>query len=549
MAPVGFRFHPTEEEIIRYYLKHKMDGRDSLVDDLIGEVDLYRRDPWELPVSARIKSDDDRVWYYFCRLDYKHSNGKRASRETKNGHWKSTGKVRDIKARRTDEVIGTKRTLVFQYRCPDSKKVVGTSWVIHEFHAKTPTPDQRALVLCKLKDKADDSAANLPDDEGEPIRVMGSNVENNAVLNNNQEVHAALLQSLIDSHGAGFDSPSALQSQNHVQNINQEVDAALLHSLIDSHGAGFDSPFALQSQNHVQNINQEVDAALLHSLIDSHGAGFDSPFALQSQNHVQNINQEVDAALLQSFIDSQGAGFDFPLALQPHNLVQNYLSDEEDIDFADSLLNDYIPPTPRSSSNAYVLDSSDRETYPAYGESPNLYGGHGSSRAYRRKQVAHSDDTLLMRASSMDSTTVTRHEQVNSGFPRIHKAQSAQIPNSFMEQEGISAKGDQFLGGISSTASKHKAREGARQVANIDLPKKVATESVKDRKIVQVMNAKPAVKSRSNGSAGNGRWGRFIHLETPTSSHTSTPPSVYLFNLVVGLFLFLIMLKEVLIVH
>ncbi|XP_052306404.1 NAC domain-containing protein 4 isoform X5 [Populus trichocarpa] len=445
MAPVGYRFHPTEEEIICYYLKHKMNGRNSLVDDHIGEVDLYRRDPWELPVSARKKSDD-RVWYYFCRLDYKHSNSKRASRETKNGFWKSTGKVRDIKAKRTNEVIGSKRTLVFQYRCPDSKKVVGTSWVIHEFHAKTTTPDQRALVLCKLKHKADDSAANLPDDEGEPIRVMGSNVENNAVLNNNQEVDAEQLQSLFDSHEAGFD---------------------------------------------------------------------------------------------------------FPLALQPQNLVQNFLSDEEDIDFADSLLNDY-PPTPRSSSNAYVLDTSDRETYLAYGESPNLYGGHGSSRAYQRKQRAHCDDTLLMGPSSMDSTTVTRHEQINSiqsDFPSIHKAQHAPIPHSFMEQEGISAKGDQFLGGISSTASKHKAREGARQVANIDLPKKVGIESVKDRKIVQVMNAKPAVKSRSNGSAGNEKWGRFIHLETTTSSHTSTPPSVYLFNLVVGLFLFIIMLREVLIVH
>ncbi|XP_052306401.1 NAC domain-containing protein 62 isoform X2 [Populus trichocarpa] len=492
-----------------------MNGRNSLVDDHIGEVDLYRRDPWELPVSARKKSDD-RVWYYFCRLDYKHSNSKRASRETKNGFWKSTGKVRDIKAKRTNEVIGSKRTLVFQYRCPDSKKVVGTSWVIHEFHAKTTTPDQRALVLCKLKHKADDSAANLPDDEGEPIRVMGSNVENNAVLNN-----------------------------------NQEVDAELPQSLFDSHDVGFNFPFALQAQNHVQNNNQEVDAELLQSLFDSHEAGFDFPFTLQAQNHVQNNNQEVDAEQLQSLFDSHEAGFDFPLALQPQNLVQNFLSDEEDIDFADSLLNDY-PPTPRSSSNAYVLDTSDRETYLAYGESPNLYGGHGSSRAYQRKQRAHCDDTLLMGPSSMDSTTVTRHEQINSiqsDFPSIHKAQHAPIPHSFMEQEGISAKGDQFLGGISSTASKHKAREGARQVANIDLPKKVGIESVKDRKIVQVMNAKPAVKSRSNGSAGNEKWGRFIHLETTTSSHTSTPPSVYLFNLVVGLFLFIIMLREVLIVH
>jgi len=76
---------------------------------------------------------------------------------------------------------------------------------------------------------------------------------------------------------------------------------------------------------------------------------------------------QVDAEQLQSLFDSHEAGFDFPLALQPQNLVQNFLSDEEDIDFADSLLNDY-PPTPRSSSNAYVLDTSDRETYLAYGE-------------------------------------------------------------------------------------------------------------------------------------------------------------------------------------
>ncbi|KAL9397125.1 hypothetical protein Peur_011378 [Populus x canadensis] len=515
MAPVGFRFHPTEEEIICYYLKHKMNGRDSLVDDHIGEVDLYRRDPWELPDSARKKSDD-RVWYYFCRLDYKHSNSKRASRETKNGFWKSTGKVRDIKAKRKNEVIGTKRTLVFHYRCPDSKKVVGTSWVIHEFHAETTTPDQRALVLCKLKHKADDSAANLPDDEGEPIRVMGSNVENNAVLNN-----------------------------------NQEVDAELLQSLFDSHEVGFNFPFALQAQNHVQNNNQEVYAEQLQSLFDSHEVGFNFPFALQAQNHVQNNNQEVDAEQLQSLFDSHEAGFDFPLALQPQNLVQNCLSDEEDIDFVDSLLNDY-PPAPRSSSNAYVLEASGSESYLAYGESPNLYGGHGSSRAYQRKQRAHSDDTLLMGPSSMNSTTVTRHEQINliqSDFPRIHKAQHAPIPHSFMEHEGIPAKGDQLRGGISSTASKHKAREGARQVANIDLPKKVRIEPVKERKIVQVMNAKPAVKSRSNGSAGNESWGRFIHLETTTSSHTSTPPSVYLVNLVVGLFLLSIMLIEVLIVH
>jgi len=90
---------------------------------------------------------------------------------------------------------------------------------------------------------------------------------------------------------------------------------------------------------------------------------------------------QVDAEQLQFLIDSQEACFDSPSALQSQNLDD--LDEEDVIDFADSLLvapdeygveipphllNDYTPPTPRSSSNAYVLDSSDRETYLAYGE-------------------------------------------------------------------------------------------------------------------------------------------------------------------------------------
>lgn len=92
--------------------------------------------------------------------------------------------------------------------------------------------------------------------------------------------------------------------------------------------------------------------------------------------------------------------------------------------------------------------------------------------------------------------------------------------------------------------------ERAKQVANMDLPKKVGIESEKDRKIVQATSAEPDVKSRSNDSAGNERRGRFIHLDTTTSSHLSIPSSlVYLLNSVFGLVLFIIMFREVLIVH
>jgi len=46
--PPGFRFHPTDEELIIYYLKRKINGRQIEL-EIIPEVDLYKCEPWDLP--------------------------------------------------------------------------------------------------------------------------------------------------------------------------------------------------------------------------------------------------------------------------------------------------------------------------------------------------------------------------------------------------------------------------------------------------------------------------------------------------------------------
>lgn len=47
----GFRFHPTEEELIEFYLRRKVEGKRFNV-EFITSLDLYRYDPWELPGST-----------------------------------------------------------------------------------------------------------------------------------------------------------------------------------------------------------------------------------------------------------------------------------------------------------------------------------------------------------------------------------------------------------------------------------------------------------------------------------------------------------------
>ena len=46
--PPGFRFHPTDDELVGYYLKRKVDNL-KIELEVIPVIDLYKSEPWELP--------------------------------------------------------------------------------------------------------------------------------------------------------------------------------------------------------------------------------------------------------------------------------------------------------------------------------------------------------------------------------------------------------------------------------------------------------------------------------------------------------------------
>ena len=125
--PPGFRFHPTDEELVTFYLAAKvLNGACCGVD--IAEVDLNRCEPWELPDAARM---GEREWYFLSLRDRKYPTGMRTNRATAAGYWKATGKDREVLSAATGALLGMKKTLVFyKGRAPRGEK---TKWVLHEY--------------------------------------------------------------------------------------------------------------------------------------------------------------------------------------------------------------------------------------------------------------------------------------------------------------------------------------------------------------------------------------------------------------------------------
>ncbi|KAK8702376.1 hypothetical protein V6N13_020732 [Hibiscus sabdariffa] len=127
-VPPGFRFHPTEEELLQYYLRKKV-SYDKIDLDVIRDVDLNKLEPWDIQESCKIGTTPQNDWYFFSHKDKKYPTGTRTNRATAAGFWKATGRDKVIysNCRR----IGMRKTLVFyKGRAPHGQK---SDWIMHEY--------------------------------------------------------------------------------------------------------------------------------------------------------------------------------------------------------------------------------------------------------------------------------------------------------------------------------------------------------------------------------------------------------------------------------
>ncbi|GMJ13527.1 NAC domain containing protein 58 [Hibiscus trionum] len=240
--PPGFRFHPTDEELITYYLSNKVSDT-SFTSKAIVDVDLNKCEPWDLPGKA---SMGEKEWYFFSLRDRKYPTGLRTNRATDAGYWKTTGKDKEI-FRGGDILVGMKKTLVFyKGRAPKGEK---SNWVIHEYRRENKNPfkaTREGWVVCRVFQKCAAAKKPLPSSSSQPS--FGSPCDANSIVNEfgdvelpNLNINANPSSGFVDIANPSY-SNTVSHAHTNAMNLNLDFGAA-------SHPSSLSWPSSILSPN------------------------------------------------------------------------------------------------------------------------------------------------------------------------------------------------------------------------------------------------------------------------------------------------------------
>ncbi|CAK9177999.1 unnamed protein product [Ilex paraguariensis] len=144
-VPPDFRLHPTEEELLCYYLRKKV-AHEMIYFNVIREVDLNKLEPWDIQERCKIGGTPQNAWYFFCHKYRKYPAGSRTNSVTTAGFWNATGRDKVIYS--CNRRIGLRKTLVFyEGWAPNGQK---SDWIIHEYRLDDSTHETKGSNLKRI---------------------------------------------------------------------------------------------------------------------------------------------------------------------------------------------------------------------------------------------------------------------------------------------------------------------------------------------------------------------------------------------------------------
>ncbi|KAL9676615.1 hypothetical protein QQ045_004831 [Rhodiola kirilowii] len=501
--PVGYRFHPTDVELVNYYLKLKNQGSDRCVSN-IQEIDVCKWEPWELP--RHLGESDDQEWYFFGRRDPKNGKSTRANRATKDGFWKPTGKDRYIKMGSKKITIGTKKTLVFHKG--HARKAVRTYWVMHEYRASVDKHNPQAFVLYLLKNKSDENP-DLPISDGaDPNRSSPS-----ASLVNNAPSHSPSTPTVLQG-SANF----SLSDQSRLNQNWKEQE-------VSSH----DQNYAFDSEDD----------------IDLHLQAFKIWFGGQ-QPTLEGLDRMLPAIPLSNIYPTQGP---IHTTAQYLNVLNNdhavtqfqnmtrRIGIVNSIDSGSSIFMGTPETVPVDSESGTETDNDVPQTL--FGEDA-LHGGSAYHSDSESSDQEYINDVILAREVSPSAYSgIVQRVDLDTGPKKlITSGARGSAANNLMtrsySQLPALASGKKEYGNVPPKTSGSKNLNAVSDDSSV--------ESLSEAKSFRVAENKSS--GRLGGNSHN--MGFIVYADNPRVNNGTTPLSDYIKNIAIGIFLTVVITGEVL---
>uniref|UniRef100_A0ACD5YDW4 Uncharacterized protein n=1 Tax=Avena sativa TaxID=4498 RepID=A0ACD5YDW4_AVESA len=164
LLPPGFRFHPTDVELIVQYLRRMVLARPLPAAVIpVVRTSASLPDPWDLPGAS-----EGEAAYFFSQRQAPASGGIGRRRRAGSGYWKATGKETPVfvqlqgpsgNAKRL--LVGVKTTLAF-HRGKGKASLTRTDWVMHEYRLATApgagAADKKMTGADELQSRGDHQA-------------------------------------------------------------------------------------------------------------------------------------------------------------------------------------------------------------------------------------------------------------------------------------------------------------------------------------------------------------------------------------------------------
>ncbi|CAH9108651.1 unnamed protein product, partial [Cuscuta epithymum] len=134
---VGYRFRPTDLELVDYFLRGKIMGV-PITHPIIHTINIYETHPRDILCKYGTVGED--ACYFFVK-----QSRKRPSRKAGNGYWRASGS-HPVRAGKKE--IGSKKTFAYHegFQQKSGFKGLKTDWLMQEFTLNHNTGDDYVLV-------------------------------------------------------------------------------------------------------------------------------------------------------------------------------------------------------------------------------------------------------------------------------------------------------------------------------------------------------------------------------------------------------------------